>query len=234
MERVNTVMTALVLAFFIFGCTGRPPDLEGSDVNATGGVPSEPDSTGYSPPDDAGSVPSYDGTTRGRAVVSPIQCSIVQAAAGGGGAVTEYIHPQYGVRVEFIVDDPECRMSIFVIKPGRIYFSCPGSTTFSPCDWIVSNSPEAVAPFSTSDDEVAIICDTASANPACRWWVFAEGASGSFNVDVPEAGLQEIKCTRWNYDASKFSTPGRACTIEEWTDEILARAQREAASVGAE
>ena len=88
--------------------------------------------------------------------------------------------------------------------------------------------------YVATDTTVALGCEGGNYPPgsSCNWLILSAGSETEEPTETdmdsyssPEFGdvpAAQISCKPWISDSSKFSTPGKACTMDEYMDEVMA------------
>lgn len=123
----------------------------------------------------------------------PMQCDITMTNEGQATTVRMYYVNSERMRQEMTTGSTSiCSKMIFIVKDSKIYSGCEGEKYLgSSCDWILTPEQESQTPGTSQPPDYS---------------------------DIPS---QQINCVPWVPDDSKFATSGRACTQEEFQNELM-------------
>lgn len=223
MRGANIVLVMLAVGLLVFGCTsptppakpgesggdgtaappsgggqGVPPSGSGTGDSSQGGtqpgdgtVPEGDQSQGEAPDEGSGGGQGGDdlagmGYGALAAMGVPLECDITVNST----TMKVYMKGSGEVRSEFTISGSgsTCRKMVSVMKGDDYYSGCSDGTLFPGCDWL----------HTTAQD--------------------SGGDAGQASAEPPDYDSippMDIDCRPWVYDASKFATPGKACTMEE-------------------
>jgi len=218
MKNILIILT-LIIGLMVFGCTSTP-DAEGTTTTppaedngedaGTPDAPEEPsdvpDTPEETPPEEPAepAEPSgddfagldYDGVL---ALGLPAECDVTMASGPETMSYKMYID---GTNVRWessSMDMEDCSKVVYVATGNTVALGCEGGNypPGSSCNWLIMSDEGESEPAETE---------------------MGEYSSPEFG-DVPAA---QISCKPWIPDPSKFSTPGKACTMDDYMDEMMA------------
>jgi hypothetical protein len=220
MGGIRYLAVILLLSLFIFGCTTPQPPASGTggSGSASGGSGASGGATGGGSSGGGASGGSTDGgastggQTGGNAVDDltgktyvelmglgvPMQCDITTTSQGVTTQVKHYILNSNTFRSEMTTPEGDCLNTVVIFKDKDMYVGCPGKKypTGTTCDWMKFTSEGTDQPTS--------------------------GGSDSFEApDYTNVPTSQISCVPWVPDNSKFAVNGKACTIQDITDEMM-------------
>ena len=215
MRGANVLVILLVVGLLVFGCASPTPPAKPNDSGAppSGGsgavAPSGSgtgDSSGTTPGD--GTVPQDDDTSgdddqsggNGQAdgddltgkgydalaaLGVPLECDITMNST----TMKVYMKGSDEVRGEVPIDEQgaTCRKMVSIMEGGKYYAGCSDGTLYPQCDWLY-----------VTDEDSQPSADTSTDTP-----------------DYDSVPPADISCKPWLYDASKFATPGKVCSLDD-------------------
>ncbi|MFH1684668.1 MAG: hypothetical protein ABH983_00015 [Candidatus Micrarchaeota archaeon] len=209
------IILTLIIGLMVFGCTSTPNaqdtpsvppagDDEGSGVPAASGEPSDQPTVPEETTPEEPAEPSgdnfagldYDGVL---ALGLPAECDVTMATGQETMSYKMYIDGQ-NVRWESSdMDMEDCSKVVYVATDNAVAIGCEGGNypPGSSCNWLVMSDEGESEPTETE---------------------MGDYSSPEFG-GVPAA---QISCKPWIPDSSKFSTPGKACTMDDYMDEMMA------------
>ncbi len=221
MKHMLIVLT-LIIGLMVFGCTSTPdaqdttttpPMEDNTEDSGTPAAPDEPSDVPDAPeettpeePEETTPEPSgddfagldYDGVM---ALGLPAECDVTMANGQQTISYKMYID---GANVRWETSDIpmeglECPKVVYVATESIVAFGCEGGNypPGSSCNWLIMSEMGESEPSETE---------------------MGEYSSPEFG-DVPAA---QISCKPWIPDSSKFSTPGKTCTMDDYMDEMMA------------
>ncbi len=230
------IAVLLVLGLFVFGCTGQASTQANASVNATGGsqapsggTPSGGNASGgasgtvgtnVSVNISGGTGGTTGGTTGGSANTSgavdtsgkdyagllalgvPLTCTVTTE----NGSVKLYMNGAGVTRMEVPAtsSDSTCNMTVILMQGNKFDMSCAqgsmmgGSTgPFAGCDWIEMTFNQSATTTGGS------------------------ASSGTSEASsVQSAPAAQFSCQPWVPDASKFTTSGNVCNLDQMMKQI--------------
>lgn len=204
MNQLKNLLIFAVVFIFILGCVSppqnpnNPPALPPTPPNnqSTDQPPSPPDAPTDLPP-----TPPNDPTTdlTGKSYEAlvllgiPLECNIESTYQGQTTTMKVYLKGSQEIRNEISTPESEsCTKMVGILKQGKYYIGCAQGTLFPGCDWL-------------SIDQQT----TESA-----------GATGYDAPDYSDVPSSKISCLPWVYDASKFTTTGKVCSLDDLMNNI--------------
>lgn len=199
MDSLKFFLVFAVVFVFIVGCVSPPQNNPPNNPPALPPTPPNNQSSDQppSPPDapiDLPPAPPNDPTTdlAGKSYEAlvllgiPLECNIESTYQGQTTTMKVYMKGSQEIRNEIVVSGSQCTKMVGILKQGNYYLGCLEGTLFPGCDWL------SMSQQSTND--------AASAYSAPDY------------SDVPSS---KISCLPWVYDASKFTTTGKVCSLDD-------------------
>lgn len=207
----NLIILSLFAALLLFGCLGagevteeekEAPAGDGAPPTGDGAPPTE-DGDGAPPTEDGDGVIDFAGLDYAAvmALSVPIECDITTYVDGEPITVKLYAKGENEIRKEYVpkdMEDIDCPKFVWITKDNNIYMCCEGG------DFLPDSTCDCFAFICEEDEEPAE----------------AGAASGYTALDLGDVPATQVSCWPWLYDPSKFQVPGKACTMDEYIQEM--------------
>ncbi len=126
----------------------------------------------------------------------PIQCDITTVTKGQSYKIKIYMNGESEIRSEIPYSSESCSKTVAIIKGKKSYIGCEGQMIVPKCNWLE---------FDINDSKP-------ETNESSQTGTYTAEDYAEDYKDVPTS---DIKCQAWVYDASKFTTPGKICNLED-------------------
>jgi len=138
----------------------------------------------------------------------PVECDINYLYMGQPTSYKLYMDSQGASSIRVPLDEStsmgtNCSAMLIITKEDNAYMGCEGQKYYMSevCDWLsvsIAEEGEDAGDMSQMSDPTE---------------------------DFKEIPAADMDCRPWVYDASKFATPGKVCTMEEYSEELMAAYQ---------